>query len=212
MMRALTLFAALLMAAPAEATPRHEIGFELGLTPNVDDDFRLFSDGALMRSLGIRGGVAVWSLGEVIGLKVVGSWHRSWHGSTLFLGEDGDASLQSAFFADEFSLGPKVDVDFWHILYPYATVQGTLVSGLVKLDDDPLVDDNAGQVKGGALTGGVRVAGGIEVLVPHGRGPVAAALYTEVGYAFTGPMNFGELGDMEPGGGFALRTGVGLRF
>ncbi|MFT4625953.1 MAG: hypothetical protein ACI8PZ_004624 [Myxococcota bacterium] len=203
MTRAITTVLCLL-STTAFAGVGGEISAELGQLHNGDPTYDLFSNRDGMPSRGLRVGIA-----PVERFTVLAGWHRVRRGADLDLP---GGSLNAAFFADEFTLGPKVDLNIGDIFYPYATVQGVLFRGVMKLDDDPDRDDNAGQIRAAALSGGALFMGGLELRNPSSDMlPLQFAVHVEAGYGLISRGNYDTLGSMQPGG-FVLRTGVGVRF
>lgn len=195
----------LLVAAPAHADGIDgEISLELGTLRNSDQAFDLFSENNAMPSRGVRLG-----LGLSDELTIVAGWHRVSRGATLYLGEGSE--IRSAFFADEFTLGPKLGKLLGDVAFPYVTTQAMAFRGVMKLDDDPSTRHNPGQLQESAITPGVLGLGGIEFRSPTETSDLAVAFFLEMGYGWVARGAYGDFGTMKPGG-FALRSGVGLRF
>jgi hypothetical protein len=207
-----TLLAATLLGATLSSTALAGVGgeasVELGNLQNHDDAYTLFSDGVAMPSRGIRGGVRVADR-----FTVLAGWHRVQRGATVFVAAEGsDRRFHAAFFADEFTLGLKADLDVAHFFYPYATVQGMLLRGVMKFDDDERDDEeDPSQIKASAVAPGALLMGGMEFRIPQGSWPLTAAWHVEAGYGLVASADYGAFGTMRPGG-FALRTGLGVRF
>lgn len=195
---------ALLLTTTAGAADL-ELDGQLGRTSNSDSAYRVFSDVQGMPSRGIRVGARAMD-----NLVIVGGWHRVSRGANLDLGDGGNIS--TAFFADEFTIGPKLDVGIGEWFYPYITAQGMLFRGVMKFDDKPSTKDNPNQLSAAGLAPGLLALGGVELRIPQKDGPVTIAYHIELGHSVVGNANYGEFGDMKPGGSFALRSGLGLRF
>lgn len=203
-MRALLLTLGLVLASPANAAGLDgEISVELGTLRNTDPAFDLFSNKDAMPSRGVRAGI-----GLTDHLTVIGGWHRVRRGATLYLS---DTTVRTAYFADTFTLGPKAHLPIKDIVYPYVTTQAMLFRGIMKFDDDPDTRHNPGQVTEAALSPGVLGMGGVELRTPSPRGDLALAIFLEAGYGWVARATYGEIGTMKPGG-FALRSGFGVRF
>lgn len=205
-MRTLTLLTALVAASPALAAD-HELGIELGSVGNRDAAYDSFSSADAMTSRGVRVGVAVHDR-----VAIVGGWHRARNGARLY-DNTSDYALYTAFLADEFTLGAKVDVPIGDFIAPYALAQGMLFRGVAKFDDDPTDPESLGQVSQAGLAPGVLGAGGVELhVLPDELGiPVGFGVHLEFGYAYIGRMNLADIGDMKPGGALG-RAGVSVLF
>jgi hypothetical protein len=199
---------AITLSSTALAGVGGELSFELGNLQNHDEAYSLFSDGVAMPSRGIRGGVAVADR-----FTVIGGWHRVQRGASVVVaGDEGDRRFSAAFFADEFTLGVKADLDVAHFFYPYASVQGMVFRGVMKFDENQRDDeDDTTQLKASAVSPGALFSGGIELRIPQGSWPLTAAWHLEAGYGLVASADYGEFGHMRPGG-LVLRTGLGVRF
>ncbi len=199
-MRSLIALAALIAAPASAADLGFQLSGELGTLQNTDPSYDLFSNSNLMPSRGVRLGVTMMDT-----LTIETGWHRvrrGLHEETL--------DIQTAFFADEFILGPKVSHGFADVFYPYAAVHGVLIRGVMKFDDDSSNKRNAGQIKETGMAPGVLTMGGIEFRSPTARGKLAVAAHFEAGYGWFQAAEFGDIGTMQPGG-FAIKGGIGLR-
>jgi len=206
-MRHLMMSAMMVAVTPAMAAS-NEINFDLGFVGNEDAAYGLFSESDTMFGLGVSGGVVLWDLNDVLGVHLVGGWNRTWQGATI---HSATGSLQTGLWTDEFSLGPKISVTLWGWFTPYLTVQGSVMHGLVSLEDLGAAKDSPTSFTRGAVIGGFRSMAGVDFVIPHDRGPVAVGIYSEIGYGGYAPMSWEDFGSMQPGG-FAFRSGVGLRF
>lgn len=199
------MLAACTLALPALAAD-HEVSVELGTLANRDPDFDLYSQSNVMPSRGLR---AAFAFHERV--AVVAGWHRVRRGAELYDENSESYVGRAAFFADELTLGIKADVELVPAILPYVSVQGMLVRGLSRFDDDPEDEESPGQVQFSALAPGLLPMGGVELRIPKGDAPFTLAWHIEAGYGLVGNMDFDALGDVRPGG-FALRSGVGVRF
>ncbi len=201
-----TALAALLFLSPALAAD-HEASIELGTLANRDTDFDVYSRNNIMPSWGLHGAYAFHER-----LSVVASWHRVRRGSDLYeMVGSSQPFGRAAFFADELTLGLHADLQLHSTLFPYVNLQGLVVRGVSRFDDDPSDEDSPGQISEAALAPGFMPTGGLEVRIPQGDAPFTIAWHLEAGYGWVGNLVFPKLGDMRPGG-FALRSGVGVRF
>jgi hypothetical protein len=189
------------------------VSFEASSLANRDPMYDLFAPGDAMGGVGLSAGVRL-----VPNLAVVASWQRVRRGAdvTLYV-DDTDADFESdnqqlraALLANELTLGLRADFGIAGILRPYAAGHAMVVTTRVRLDDDPTRRDNPGQVEAFGLAPGALVTLGAELRLPVSAS-VQPAVHLEMGPSWLLPADLDVLGDMQPGG-FALRTGVGLRF
>ncbi len=208
-MRALTTLAALMLTTPALAAD-HEIAVELGTLANQDADYNVYTSKNAMPSWGLRGAFAFHDR-----LAVSAGWHRVRRGADLYApNSDGfsDTAIgRAAFTANELTLGLRADVEIAQVILPYVHVHGLLLQGTSRFDDDPEDEDSPGQVKTTAMAAGLMPMGGVELRIPLGDAPFTVGWHMEAGYGWVSRLDFDELGDMSPGG-FALRSGVGVKF
>lgn len=194
---------------------RFGIAGELGSLGNDDPAYDLFSEGDSMGSAGVALGFTL-----VNHLSLVGSWHHFRHGATVVVGgtdsstdadfESNSQEFRSAWIANEGTLGLRVDASVRDVLFPYVTARGTLLGARMRLDDDPTVNDNPGQVQAGGLTQGVMGTAGFELRIPP-NSDIQVAWTLEFGHSWLARADFGAFGSMQPGG-FVARSGLGLRF
>jgi len=205
-MRTLIVLAALCAALPAQAAD-HELSLEMGSLAVRDPAWNTFSSADAMTTLGLRAGYRVHDR-----VAVIGSYHHTRTGSDVF-DDDGEGLLaRAAFFGNEFTLGAKADVSIKDFMLPYVTVSGLVFHSDARFDDAPNDDDNPGQIKETALSGGFRGMGGLEFRIPRWEPPgFTVGAYLEFGYTYLSPLSFGDLGDMELGG-FTARGGLGVRY
>lgn len=208
-MRALTTLVALLLATPALAAD-HEVAVELGTLANSDTDYDVYTSMNAMPSWGLRGAFAFHDR-----LAVTAGWHRVRRGSDLYAPNSGgfnDTAIgRAAFTANELTLGLRADVQLSRVILPYVNVQGLALQGTSRFDDDPADEDSPGQVKTTALAFGFMPMGGVELRIPKDDAPFTVGWHIEAGYGWVSALDFEELGDMKPGG-FALRSGMGVKF
>ena len=206
-MRTLTLvLSSLFLCSTATAT---EIGgtlsLELSNLHNGDTNWDLFSGRAGMPGRGLRGGVRIGDH-----LSVEASWQRVRRGATVSVGGVNDyttytydydydselatGSFQTAWFSDHIGIGPRLTHGFFDVIYPYAGIEGTLLRGVIKIDDDPNSKSNDGQLTGSGSGLGATALGGIELRTPTAAGGLQAALFIDAGYAIVQTLDFGDLG------------------
>ncbi|MBT3223407.1 MAG: hypothetical protein HN348_30415 [Proteobacteria bacterium] len=204
-----SILAALLLSAPAQGAS-HELSFEMGTLHNGDENYDLFSGNNAIPTRGLRFGVAVHE-----NVAVTAGWQHGARGSDIYLpdSEGGESIMTAAFFADEFTLGVKADYNIADIFFPYVKVDAMLFRGVMKFDDDPNDRFSPGQVQVAGLAPGGLAMGGFEIAVPNKsrKVPLTVAVHLEAGYGLVSRLNFGDYGQMKPGG-FALRGGIGLRY
>ena len=199
-MHTLIALAALFSAPASAADLGFQLSAELGSLRNTDPSYDLFSKSNVMPSRGLRVGVTL-----VDTLTIETGWHRVRRG--LY---EPDLDIQTAFFADEFILGPKISHGFAEVFYPYVAGHGVLMRGVMKFDDDSSNDRNPGQIKQTGVGLGLLTMGGVEFRSPTDAGKLAVSAHLEAGYGWFQTTDFGNLGSMKPGG-FALKGGLGLR-
>ncbi|MBX2803154.1 MAG: hypothetical protein KTR31_36070 [Myxococcales bacterium] len=194
--------------------PRMQVSVEVGTLGNRDAAYDLFADGNQMPSRGVRVGYRVLER-----LEVFAGWHHLGRGSVVQLDSPTDTEADfattrsefvAAFTAEEFTLGPRVDISIEDRFYPYASAALLVVRGLARLDDAPNSSANIGQIRAAGVGAGLLAMGGAEIRIPvvddwH------VALHAELGYGWVSPIGLGDLGQMQPGG-VAGRGGVGIRF
>lgn len=187
------------------------VQLEYGRMANNDPGYDLFNDRNRMPSWGVRGGA---SIGEH--LSIIGGWHRVRRGSETWAYYEGEDSfyenqLSAAYYADQFTLGPKVGIKLGEIVYPYASVEGMLFRSVIRFDDDTSTKNNLGQVMGAGMAPGLVTAAGAEFRSQTGVVGLMIAFHFDLGYAWVNPVTYGTLGDIQPGG-LMGRGGIGLRF
>lgn len=229
-MRTPILLLAASLAGSAQAAD-HEISLELGAFGTVDDRFDMFDEGNTIGTMGLRGAFAVHDR-----VNIVVGYHTGAWGQDVVTGDDeeyyytydtdgdyveGGFLFRSAYRSHQLLLGPKADVRITDWLYPYATIQGALFAGTVRMDDDPDQDDNSNQLKGTGFSPGGVAALGIDLVPIASRRAVRAGSHLEMGYGLVATgvykakvsstdqreeiSRFGM-------GGFYMRWGVGVYF
>lgn len=213
------------LCGPARAAD-HELSLELGALGTADERFDLFREGALIRTWGARGGVALHE-----NVSVLLGYHRGAWGSEVGISaedgegdgdDDGVDTFQAAYQGHHLLLGPKVDLRVTDWLRPYGTVQGAALIGRVLLDDDPDHDDNENQLSATSVNPGGVVALGVDVVPIRKRQALRFGSHLEMGYGLmaatgftaTPPGGGGEKFEIARFGfgGFYLRAGVGAYF
>ena len=207
-------FSPLALAGPAG----HEFNLEMGTTGVVDPSWAVFSENPSLGSGGFRGGLAVapWA-------RIIAGYHRGTNGREISI-EDGTsgievAQLHTAATIDQYSAGAKFVWQAKPWIHPYATAQGVLFVGHVRLDDDIGLEGNENELKFSAVAPGLISTLGAEVLALGKDKPVRLAFSLELGYGHAWPMRFKDktqdvptdLGDVIVSG-FVSRVGVGVRF
>lgn len=204
-----TTLAAWGLSAPALAQDIDgSLQVEFGRMDNDDPGFDVFSNRNRMPSWGVRGGI---SIGD--NLSVIGGWHRVRRGSEaeLYWGSSTSETIAAAYFADQFTLGPKVGLRVGEIFYPYASVEGLLYRSTLRFDDDTTTKSNLGQITSAGMAPGIIAMGGSEFRSPTGIVGLMIVFNAELGYSWVGSVNYGEVGDIKPGG-LVFRMGAGIRF
>lgn len=193
---------ALSLAAHA-APPELSFDLELGQLHNGDPAFDLFSERNGMPSRGGQIGVRVASFAVV-----QASAHHLGRGVTISPA-DGQ-SISSAYQANEWTAGLRVDHLFADVFAPYAAVHGMVLQGTMKFDDDAGRDGNPNELAEHGVHPGALFLGGVELRGPQGDRKWTAGTFFEAGYGLVARADYGAFGDMKPGG-FAMRAGIGLR-
>jgi hypothetical protein len=192
---------------------RYALSLEAGTLQNQDPSYDLFANGDVMGSIGLSAGYRLTK-----NIALVGSWQRVGRGAVVSVQvpdedadfESRDQQLRAALLANQLTAGVRLDFAIAGYLRPYVSGQGMAVLTRVRLDDEPDVRDNPGQVEAlGTATGGL-LTFGAELRAPL-TDRLHPAVYLEMGPSWLTVAQLGELGSMQMGG-FALRTGVGLRF
>ena len=126
---------------------------------------------------------------------------------------DGDTAdfFQTAYYQDQFFVGLKSAWAPSPYFGLYGLAQGQLVVGLLRIDDDPDVDDNPGQMELEGATAGATAALGMQAAAPVRGDRVEVTFHLEVGYAWNAPLELGDVAMLNIEGVF-IRTGAGARF
>lgn len=127
--------------------------------------------------------------------------------------EEGDTGdlFQTAYYQDQFFGGLKSAWSPLPYFGVYGLAQGQLVLGILRIDDDPDVDDNPGQIELEGATGGLTAALGVQAAAPVRGDRVDVTFHMEVGYAWNAPLELGDVATLNIQGVF-IRTGAGARF
>lgn len=187
-----------------------ELAGEVGSLHIGDPEYDLFTRGNALPSVGLRAGFRPTG-DRHVPVGVMASWHHNTRGSRIGDGQGGPDYV-AAFTTDTFGLGARLDADIGEVFSPYLGVQGLLMRGLARFDDDPSDNDSPGQTKVAGLAPGLLTVGGIEMSSPDFTvfsGEVFVHL--EIGYGVTAPIRLDGLGDLQPRG-VAVRSGIGMRF
>lgn len=204
-----------LLGATASAGNGSEISLAWSRLNSPDDSWSAISDDDLLHASGLRVGY-----GLSPHFSVLAGWQRGLDGGAIWAGEGdddydyyendwGDAELSLA--THRFSLGPKARVELFPWFVPYATVQGALLWGTMKIDDDLEDDENLNQIRSGGLSPGVLGTAGVEIVLLRSDRLIRPALGFEAGYGWLAPLR------LEPAGaldfhGFTASWTVGARF
>lgn len=212
MRRTLMALVALALAGDASAA---DLGWslsgELANVHNADPSWDLFSSRDGMPSRGLRAGLKVGPH-----VTAHAGWQRISRGADVrvptFGGTGkGVADVRMAFLADAYALGAQVALPLKEVVAPYASVDGMVLRGVMKLDEDTETRENLGQVVGSGFSPGVSTTGGLELRSPMAPAGWQAAVYLEGGWSWFARGDYGAFGQMQPGG-LVVRGGLGLRF
>jgi hypothetical protein len=151
-------------------------------------------------------------------VAIVAAWHHVRQGAVVIASEGtqetgAPANLDSftaAYFGNELTAGVRGDIPIQDIFFPFLKAQGLVMTSLVRLDDQPDVNDNPGQVSYTGASPGFMATAGVEVRIPPDL-PVQVGLELEMGYGWLATTDLDDLGEMTPGG-FVVRSSVGVRF
>lgn len=184
-----------------------EFSLEMGSLAVTDPGFRMYSNGGALPSRGVRAGVGIND-----NFSVIADYQHAGRGASVSYNGVGGTAFNSAFRADELSLGAKAGFGVRDIVFPYVSVSALGVLGESRLDANTAdaLHDPTQQVAHGFSPGGVAMAG-VEGRIPQNGAPFTFGAYLEMGYAVVAPIDFGEQGSLTVGG-FAARGGVGIRF
>ena len=190
-----------------------EIGLDTGRTSVADDTFLLFDDYlSAMTSSGLRVTVPLDADDR---LAIVGAIAHGARGATteIYGGsewEDEYTEFRSAIFNDRLSAGARYTVISNRFkVYGVGQVHG--LRSVVRLDDDPVHDDNATQIERAAITAGVSADVGISMDVPLSALTVTPLGWFEMGYNVFLPSQYDDLGKLNLSG-LSMRMGVGIKF
>lgn len=203
------LLAALLATSGEVEAASNEVSVELGTIRVGDDNYDLYSERNAMLTLGVRGGLKLHRH-----FTLIGTWAHHWAGADVFIGEpesENGTTFQSALVTNHFGVGAKADFGILEIVYPYFAAQVLVVQGRSRIDDDAEDPNSAGQLSRGAVAPGFLTAIGADFQIPKGDAPFTLGLYIEGGYGWVAPLNFADIGSVKSHG-FALRSGLGVRF
>lgn len=207
-MFATLLLSLLSIASPAaEAAGQDELSFSWGSLGAPDEGWALFSDRDRLDSVGLRGGYGITPA-----LSAVAGWQYAFDGGDLWTwdGED-DGAAAVALTTHRFTLGPKARYELLPWLVPYATVQGALIWGRARLDDDLSDDENLNQLRAGGVAPGALGALGLDLVAFSTDRPVRPAFGVELGYGWVAPLALDPLGELEFRG-FYANWSLGARF
>jgi hypothetical protein len=195
---------ALFLATAQAAEPRGELSLEMSTVANHDEAYDLFHESDGMGLPGVRVGYRV-----VDRVAVQAAWGALRTGAEVTAGTD--TRFIAAMTAHQVRLGAKADVPLVEdVFYPSISAAGVAMPTLWRFDGDPTVRDPLSQVRQSGLPLGFELLGGAELRV-RTRGTWTAAAFLDLGGTWLSRAQFGDLGDMKPGG-FTAHGGFGLRF
>jgi opacity protein-like surface antigen len=203
------LFAACFASTASATDIGGSVQLEIGTVHNNDSSWDLFSNKNGMPTRGVRGGV---SIGDH--LSILGGWQRTSRGLQVHMPDsqgNEQAAFQTAYTGDFLSVGPQLGVTIGDVVHPYVSVEGLLLRGVMRFDDDPNTKSNLGQVLGAGASSGLATMGGVEFRSPTGVVGLQVTFFIEAGRSWFAEGSYGDLGQMTPGG-FTMRGGAGLRF
>ena len=227
----LTILAFTSAALASEA--RHEVSVSFGNLQSNDPAWGIVG-GKESPNGGIRAGYGVnpW-------LTVIGSWELSrisndhaasyydyeygyedvGHGSSGAPGQAVSGGVFSELSIHHLSVGAKYSHAFLPWLVPYATTQGVVHVGGLRVSDNLDRDEATINIDSSGVGFGGIVSGGIELRSKPYAGSFSLAAHLEFGYALSSNMNFsfdseGSSADIGSLGynGPTISAGVGLRF
>lgn len=183
----------------------NEVVFSVGSLTTTDVGWTQFSNNATPTYFSLR---AATPLSER--LSAVVDYRPQYKGVAL---ADGFSITRTAYTQHLGALGFKANLPIHSDipLVPYGVVEGVMMLGLMKLDDDRTDRDNPNQVRANAVTAGGYGAIGIDGVAPRGDFRVGFVGHIELGYLVHGPMDMGAVGTLRPQG-VVFRVGAGLRF
>jgi len=206
------LFVAALALLPAAEAAENQIDLSFGSQTTNDDGWEVVGDGYAHQDIGGRVGVA---LGEH--LSILGSYRYGAGGNTVYNDEweedtnaPGDEFL-AASYLHALTVGPKLSGRVNRFFSAYGTAQLSGHLATIRVDADPILDDDATQLQERGLAPGILGAAGLEANLPFNQRSWTPAAYLEMGYGHTLAMKFDTFGEMNFSG-FYASWGVGVRF
>jgi len=199
---------------PGAEAAESQLDLSFGSQTTNHDGWEIVGDGYAHLDVGARVGV---SLGEH--LSVLGSYRYGADGNTVYNDEwneddttdaPGD-EFKAAFYGHTLSVGPKLSGRINRYFAAYGTAQLSGQLATIRVDADPILDDDATQLQERGFAPGVIGAAGLEANLPFNQRAWTPAVYLEMGYGHTLAMKFDTFGEMNFSG-FYTSWGLGVRF
>lgn len=198
---------ALLLSVSTASAVSVEVGVATTTLPLHDPDLRTWYSSELPTLLGFRAGVG---FGDNV--AVIADFRTAYRGAEV--STPAFTSFETAMALDQLALGARVGKSFLdEVVRPYGIAELTVLRSGLRFDDDPADDDSPGQSRQQAFAPGFTVQAGFEVSPQReSAGMLDPAGFVELGYGYTAPLTFADLGTVRPGGGFVGRVGFVMRF
>jgi len=222
------LFSMLLVASTASASdfsPTYDLALETGYLAQNDNDWGYF--GYPENTFGLRAGYHISpnlsilaSYQSVLGTDTIGN--SNYYNENEDYGDEESVSssldsVQMSVRSNQFSVGPRISWNFKRWFVPYATAQGLLVHGHLRMGDGLDPDDATTFLKDSGYAVGTVGGLGLELRTRPINGKCQLNTYFEWGYGLSSTINFKTqeanlpIGDLQYGGGY-FRYGIGTRF
>jgi hypothetical protein len=184
-----------------------EVGVTSSTLPLKDEDLRTWSDSKLPQLWGFRAGVG---FGDSVAIVADGRF--AYRGSVV--SNASFPTFETAMSFDQIGLGGRFGKSFLdEVVRPYGIAEVTVLRSGLRFDDDPVDDHSPGQTLTQAFAPGFNVAAGFEVSPQRdAAGMLDPAGWLELGYGYTAPLVYNDVGTLRPGGGFVARLGFAMRF
>ncbi|HCH65124.1 MAG TPA: hypothetical protein DFR83_20135 [Deltaproteobacteria bacterium] len=227
-MSSLLLIAAFSALSTAEASERGKNAVHLvyGSYASNDAAFEFYSPNPSIGAAGIRGERALRGPVSLVSTYTRRTVSSEYYDDLILadqMPEREEAALVAAFTGQQFTVGPKLQLDLGKSAFStYVVGQGLAFVGTSRLDDAPDEDDNLNQLKARSWAPGFIAAGGLEYS-PR-VGPIQLSTFVELGYNWTAQMGFEDDSVRESGTnapadmgdlafrGFYMQMGLGVRF
>ena len=181
-----------------------QIDAEIGTMPTRGESMERFGRSGSMPVFGGRVGLALTDA-----LTVQLASHHGRKGAEWRI--DGERIGAAALYATDVTAGLEAVVPANEYFAAGLVGSGGVIIGRSRLDDAPKVDDSNVELAANAIAPMFRAAAVARFTVPDTALPIALQVRTSLGYQWSTPLDFGELGDA-PVRGLSFRLGAGVQF